>query len=746
MADRRPQSAWNRPAPPLPDATLGPAVLAIAASLVALWPFTAAIQPGSWTLVSVIAIVVVCLTGMLVRRLLAGRRPTARTLTALLAQLVVLTVTLTAALTREAALYGLIPTPASLRFAGARLLTSVEEIANGVVPVAATTAMATVTGIAFGLVAIAIDLLISGRLVVATAIMVAGVGAVPMILGGGVNIPWFLLLAATIFVLFRYATRRDPTATRQASVPVVASVSIVTVLTALAIAPGVPVSATPQGIGPAITIDANLRLGDDLRRPDPIPVMTLVTTQETAPYLRMATLSRFDGEVWRPDRPRAASIDQGFGEPDWSAQIPTAEHRTSIRIGPLTSSRLPLPYAATKVSGLADGWRALPENRTAVSEEQSTSGADYTVTSTVVTPTLEQIRAASATGAPVGELPDDLPAIIGETAREVTDGAENDYDRLIAMQDWFRSEFEYSLDTPVQDGFDGTGADAVATFLRVRSGYCVHFAGAYALMARSLGMPVRIAVGYLPGVPTGEEVEGDPIYQVESDQLHSWPEVFFAGIGWVPFEPTATLGVPTDFAPAASSSGGGGSATPSPTTAPTAAPTDGPTVAPEDDQAGAAGQDTLRRLDPGPVLLTALGILLVLALPAAIRFALRRLRLAAARRGDALAAWSEIEATMIDLRLPTSPADTARARGVWIVADRAADAADVDTVVGAVERACYAEDPHPADGRALTAATIRVLRTLRASSDGRQRVIATMLPLSLVPRRTEPTLPAPAQP
>jgi len=157
----------------------------------------------------------------------------------------------------------------------------------------------------------------------------------------------------------------------------------------------------------------------------------------------------------------------------------------------------------------------------------------------------------------------ELPEVIGETAAGVTADATNDYDRLIALQSWFRSQFSYSLETPVDEGFDGTGADAVARFLDVKSGYCIHFAGAFALMAESLDMEVRIVVGYLPGALT-ETTRGDEaVYSVSSDQLHSWPEVLFPGVGWVPFEPTASLGVPTSFSAAATAGGGsGGAATP----------------------------------------------------------------------------------------------------------------------------------------------------------------------------------------
>ncbi|EED6225841.1 transglutaminase domain-containing protein, partial [Salmonella enterica subsp. enterica serovar Haifa] len=144
-------------------------------------------------------------------------------------------------------------------------------------------------------------------------------------------------------------------------------------------------------------------------------------------------------------------------------------------------------------------------------------------------------------------------------AAEVTAGENTDYDRLVALQNWFRAQFEYSLETPVEEGFDGTGAEAVAEFLDERSGYCVHFAGAFALMAESLGMQTRIVVGYLPGSLTDEKRGEESIFSVTSDQLHSWPEVLFPGIGWVPFEPTASLGVPTAFRAGVSEGGTTGS-------------------------------------------------------------------------------------------------------------------------------------------------------------------------------------------
>lgn len=74
----------------------------------------------------------------------------------------------------------------------------------------------------------------------------------------------------------------------------------------------------------------------------------------------------------------------------------------------------------------------------------------------------------------------------------------------------------------------------MVAFLRDKQGYCVHFASTMAVMARSLGIPARVAVGFLPGVETDNRGE----YAVTYARAHAWPELYFEGSGWVRFEPT----------------------------------------------------------------------------------------------------------------------------------------------------------------------------------------------------------------
>ena len=110
----------------------------------------------------------------------------------------------------------------------------------------------------------------------------------------------------------------------------------------------------------------------------------------------------------------------------------------------------------------------------------------------------------------------------------------------MAIQNYLRSaEFSYSLQSPVQGGYDGNGLSVLADFLAQKSGYCIHFASAMAVMARLQGIPSRIAVGYAPGRSTGATVsvagQGPlPEFEVDSRDADAWPELDFPGLGWVP--------------------------------------------------------------------------------------------------------------------------------------------------------------------------------------------------------------------
>ena len=473
--------------------------------------------------------------------------------------------------------------------------------------------------------------------------------------------------------------------------------------------------------------------------------MLVRTSAPTPPYLRDSTFSQFDGVVWAPDRVRTVSLDsdRAFGGVAVDDEIELTEYVTTVEVITLASPRLPVPYPAVEVNGLRGRWSAAPYNRTVLTEAGTTQGQSYDVVTIVPQPTLEQIRGRSAGAADqprdVTELPADLPPIVGELATQITGESTNDYDALMALQTWFRSpEFSYSFDAPVEDGFDGSGAEIVAQFLERREGYCIHFASAFALMARTLGMPSRVVEGYLPGSATSDAVERETVYSVSSDQRHAWPEVLFEGIGWVAFEPTNGLGVATSYSSAGSVPGvadDGTAATP----APSASSSLGPSLSPEEFDGGQNGGEvdaTSVAVNPLPALTLTLGILFALAIPVLIRELRRRQLLTAARSGDAGAAWLMVQDAAIDLGIAVPASETARTFGTRLVQQHGAPAAEMGQLISAIERTSYAPGgAHShARGWSMADAAIAVRGAMLASVNSPRRLVALLVPRSLIVR------------
>lgn len=749
-----------------PLAEGGPVAAALLTALglvVGVWPLSTVVQPGSWSAGATGVATTVILAGAAVR-LLARRAPAWVAIPAVpVVQLIAGAVALTVFAARQLGTAWLLPTPEVWRAVDALVSAALGEIRGGVAPLASTPALAVSIAFAAGLIAVILDLvLVPLRSPIVAAVLVSLLGAVPaIVVHHGVDPVWFIGLAIVILLFLRVRFRPTgssrapeedgparegartaaaaPAPTRRLPAVLIGALAIVA---ALVVAPLLPVSAAGISTGGGTTtLSATLNLGQDLRRPSPVTALTLITQDGTPPYLRIATLSRFDGSTWQPDRPATVPLSQGFGEVIAPDGVAVHTGKTTVRTAGIAGSWLPVPYQATGVRGETGTWNAAADNRTVVAANADAADQNYTIDTKTLVPTLDQIRAASASGsdapAELRALPSDLPAIISDDARQVIGGATNDYDRLIALQTWFRAGFRYSLQTPVDDRFDGTNVDAVAKFLTVREGYCVHFAGAFALMARSLGMPTRIVVGYLPGTATDRRSDdGKVVFEVSSDQLHSWPEVYFSGIGWIPFEPTASRGVPTAFAAATGSGSGGDTAA---TTGPTPVPTStGGAKDPKNldvPEAGATGSATPNGLLTAPVLWTMGGVVVVLLMPAALRRLQIVRRRSAARRGDAAAAWTELRAALQDLGLPAPPAESPRRRGERLVRERGVDPAAMEALVRAIERTSYAPPGSSADAGDLRAPLDAIRRALRRQVSRRDRIAAALIPRSLLGAR-----------
>jgi len=164
----------------------------------------------------------------------------------------------------------------------------------------------------------------------------------------------------------------------------------------------------------------------------------------------------------------------------------------------------------------------------------------YQVESTIPMADQETLRAA--TGRPPDwiqeryiDLPKGTPFRVIEFAVELTEDEPTKYDKAQKIEAYLRS-FEYTLDlpSPPQEG------DLVDYFLfDLKKGYCDYYATSMVVMARAVGIPARLVVGYVDGT---YDPEGRRFLVTEAD-AHSWPELYFSGVGWVPFEPTAQRSV-----------------------------------------------------------------------------------------------------------------------------------------------------------------------------------------------------------
>ncbi|TFD93565.1 DUF4129 domain-containing transglutaminase family protein [Jeotgalibacillus sp. R-1-5s-1] len=135
------------------------------------------------------------------------------------------------------------------------------------------------------------------------------------------------------------------------------------------------------------------------------------------------------------------------------------------------------------------------------------------------------------------QLPENLPDRVRELAVEITEGEDNWYDKASAVEDYFsRNGFVYDqFDVPVPSG----DQDYVDQFLfETQRGYCDNFSTSMVVLLRSVDIPARWVKGYTQGEEITRNEDGLTRYEITNNNAHSWVEVFFPEVGWVPFEPT----------------------------------------------------------------------------------------------------------------------------------------------------------------------------------------------------------------
>jgi transglutaminase-like putative cysteine protease len=502
---------------------------------------------------------------------------------------------------------------------------------------------------------------------------------------------------------------------------------------------------TGSGSDGGTQLNAFARLAGDLKRTKTIELANVSVTPglTTQPfYLRYGVLSQVTQKGWQssgtgpvesldsttfptyPD-PSNDFINSGVTNADGSVTFPVSgsvSFDATVHVVNLTGN--PLVFATpTNIRGLSarTGWDALDQTLTGSSVR---TGDSYDMTVQQLAPTQAELEASPRDENPLMQtwlqLPNYSPAvqtyldntirtIFGAAARNPRAPSVSQYEIARRIHDYFtdsQNGFVYSLQTK-----DGSSGSDIVDFLQNKTGFCQQYAAAMGILLRRVGVPARVVLGYAHEVP---DQNGN--FKVTSKDAHAWVEVYFSGIGWVPFDPTPLAGI------------SGGSSNdlayaPHPTPANSLHASSGPTAGNRasnpsksidngSDQGNTTSDATTTSLPVARIVFTALLFLLaaIASTPALIREQRRRRRIRRAAHSGPEPLWDELADTATDLGYAWSPARTPQQVAAWL-AEPAGDAlGSLTTLAQQVEHARYA----PSDGAPRTDAA-RELRDVRSA-------------------------------
>ena len=686
---------------------------------------------------------------------------------------------------------GPLPTPGTLRALGDVAAAGFRDVTDLAAPVPTRRGLVLLTAAGLGVVAILVDLLAAGfRRASLAGLPLLAVYAVPVAVSNDpVGWYWFVLGGAGYLWLlrtdgadrvrrwgrpFRPGPAAGPAAAAAGPVELpprptggigvaFAGAGLATALLVPALLPSLsPAGLFSTGDGAGFgrsgnrnieTINPITRLKGDLEQRDNVEMLRVRTDDPNPFYLRLTTLDVFQRTEGWSQSPLEARQTQRVSaglpaEPGIRPDLPGQQFATSVRIRGLADSQYLPVYAGLREVDVEGDWRFEPRTQTVFSVRTNTRDlsyrmrsyrADYRPALLAAAPPEPVTSAVSRRFAGVSPDPVVQPLVDGLVA-----GRRTPYAKALALNDYFSpvNGFRYSLSTE-----QGTSGDALADFLVNKQGYCEQYASAMAYMARRAGLPARVAIGFTRGEKTGGE------WSVGTRDAHAWVEIYFRGVGWVPFDPTplggqgnaVTLPYTRPAAPVTGVAGTGtpGEAVPQPSGS---APVNPKADQLDREQRGDAGPvpppfasaAPASRASLWPAMLGGLLPAVLLVLPAVARVVRRRRRFGVLAAGGgavtaAHAAWDEVLDTMTDLRTPVADAETPRATAARVAGLGGFDEAGRDALnrlARAEERARYAPVAVPPDGLAEAVAAVRS-RLLAAA--GRPAVLrATIAPVSVV--------------
>jgi transglutaminase-like putative cysteine protease len=325
-------------------------------------------------------------------------------------------------------------------------------------------------------------------------------------------------------------------------------VAVVAVLALVGAALGAPLTFgrdrhpyTPRRAQPADTVAAISPLDLIKARLDSPNQAMFTVRAASGTNWQLAVLDDFDGYDWSTAGAFAPTGDALAAPPPPNGSATVDLHQTFTLQG-LTGPWLPAAASPVRISGVDFDVDLSSGTLVRIGPAALRT---YQVTSQVSTPSSAALVAAELPPASQTTvdtaLPAGLPPAIAAAARTATAGASTPFTEALLLERYLRSSA--FRNNPKADAGHSYG-HLVAFLTKSKEGTSEQFASAFAVMGRVLGLPTRLAVGFGEGSDAGTP----GVWRVRSGDAQAWPEVDFAGLGWVSFDPT----------PPASGAGGGG--------------------------------------------------------------------------------------------------------------------------------------------------------------------------------------------
>jgi transglutaminase-like putative cysteine protease len=290
-------------------------------------------------------------------------------------------------------------------------------------------------------------------------------------------------------------------------------------------------------------------------------------------YWRLISLDVFDGQNWIPGAQTFSQQGETrYEREEWQFQGPTVEMSARVRIAGLTQQLLPVLYSTTAFESpnqLIDESFRVREDGSIGIDVRSREGWEYEFRAEVPRPDIAQLASLGGELSPIFdeavdqgaidleprpvnfvprppevdpylELPDDVSLAVKTAARDITDPGFTRFEKALILEAFFRDGDNFVYSTDVSTGH--SSLDLEAWLLdpeseNFRTGYCEQFATAMAVMARALGLPSRVVLGFTPGEVQNQE-DGSELIVVRERNAHAWVEIWMDGQGWVRFDPT----------------------------------------------------------------------------------------------------------------------------------------------------------------------------------------------------------------